>query len=689
MCGIAGLLAVRPAAAGQPGAGQPGDLAAWTGAMAAALVHRGPDDGGVWHDPAAGATLASRRLAILDLSPEGHQPMLSSDGRWVLVHNGEVYNFRRLRAEHEAGGTGFRGDSDTEVVLAEIAARGLAGALPRLNGMWAMALWDRERRELTLVRDRLGQKPLYFGWLRPGLLGFASELKAFHAVPGFAPEIERRALPLLLRRACIPAPWSVYRRIWKLRPGHLVRLKPEEITPGADLAAAARPYWSAVEALERGQADPFPGGDEAAADALEELLGDAVELCMVSDVPLGALLSGGVDSSAVVALMARRSAQRVRTYSIGFASRRHDEAPHAARVAAHLGTEHTELYVTEEDALAVVPDLPAIYDEPFADSSQIPTFLVSRLARRHVTVALTGDGGDELFGGYPKYRQLTTLFRLGRLPAPLRAGLGFAARHAPWPAAPHWEKLGGIGHRLAGLEAKEKAAKLAGYLAETCSPDEMIVRILALWRDPGTVVLGAEEPPTALTDPSLWPRLAEPIRRAMAADTLLYLPDDVLAKVDRASMAVSLETRVPLLDHRVVELAARLPLPLVTGKAVLRRVLHRHVPPALVERPKMGFSVPLDAWLRGRLRDWAGDLLAPERLARAGFFDPAPLAARWASHLAGRSDQGAWLWPVLMFEAWRERWASGSAGAAVPRPAAGAGRREPASALAPVAAGIG
>lgn len=675
MCGIAGLLAVRPAAA------RPGDLAAWTGAMASALVHRGPDHGDVWHDAAAGVAIASRRLAILDLSPEGHQPMLSADRRWALVHNGEVYNFRRLRAELEAAGTAFRGDSDTEVVLAEIAARGVEGALPRLNGMWAMALWDRERRELTLVRDRMGQKPLYFGWLRPGLFGFASELKAFHAVPGFAPEIERRSLPLLLRRACIAEPWSIYRGIWKLRPGCSVRLAPEAIAPGADLSAAARPYWSVAEALERGQEDRFSGGDGEAADALEELLGDAVELCMVSDVALGALLSGGVDSSAVVALMAQRSARKVRTYSIGFLSRRHDEAPHAARVAAHLGTEHTELYVGEEDALAVVPRLPEIYDEPFADSSQIPTFLVSRLARQHVTVALTGDGGDELFGGYPKYRQLATLFRLLRLPAPVRAGLGFAARHAPWPAAPRWERLGALGHRVAGLEIREKAGKLAGYLTDTSTPDEMIVRILALWRDPETVVLGADEPPTPLTDPALWPRLDEPVRRAMAADALVYLPADVLAKVDRASMAVSLETRVPLLDHRVVELAARLPLPMVTGKAVLRRVLHRHVPRELVERPKMGFSVPLDAWLRGRLREWAGDLLSPERLARGGFFDPAPIAERWRSHLAGASDQGAWLWPVLMFEAWRDRWCGGPAEPGV------AERAETAPALATASAG--
>jgi len=663
MCGIAGLFALRPGATGSPD-----DLGARAEAMASALIHRGPDDGGLWCDREAGVALTSRRLAILDLSPEGHQPMESACGRWVLTHNGEVYNFRRLREELAAAGHRFRGESDTEVVLTALTEWGVERTLPRLNGMYAQAIWDREERALTLVRDRLGQKPLYFGWPRPGLLGFASELKAFHAVPGFAPEIERRALPLLLRRGCIPAPWSVYRGIWKLSPGHRLRLAAAGVAPDADLAAASQPYWSAVEAIERGAAEPFEGGDEEAAGALEELLGDAVELCMISDVPLGALLSGGVDSSTVVALMAQRSPGRVRTYSIGFSPGRFDEAPHAARVAAYLGTEHTELYVTEEDALAVVPELPVIYDEPFADPSQIPTYLVCRLAREHVTVALSGDGGDELFGGYPKYRQLATLLRLARLPAPLAAAGAFASRHLPFPSAPRLSALGAAGEKLAALEIKEKAGKLAGYLDRARTPDAMTVRLLSLWTDPAALVPGVEEPLTGLTDPARWPRIADPIRRAMAADMLLYLPDDILAKVDRAAMAVSLETRVPLLDHRVVELAARLPRRLVTRKAVLRRVLHRHVPPALVERPKMGFSVPLDAWLRGRLRGWAEELLDPGRLEREGHFDSAAVTARWRRHLAGAEDLAPFLWPVLMFQAWHERWAARPAAPPAPAP---------------------
>jgi asparagine synthase (glutamine-hydrolysing) len=682
MCGIAGLLALRRPAA------DPGDLAAAAGAMAAALLHRGPDDGGTWCDPAAGAALASRRLAILDLSPAGHQPMASPCGRWIVAHNGEVYNFRRLRAELRGAGVPFRGDSDTEVVAAAVAHWGVEGAVERWNGMFATALWDRRERALVLLRDRLGQKPLYVGWVPPGVVAFASELKAFHAIPGFAPEIERRALPLFLRRGSIPAPWTIYRGIWKLPPGHLLRLAPAELPPGADLAALARPYWTVVETLERGAAEPFAGDAEEAADALEELLGDAVEQCLVADVPLGALLSGGVDSSTVVALMARRSPGRVRTFSIGFSPRRFDEAPHAARVAAHLGTDHTELYVGEEDALAVVPALAEIYDEPFADSSQIPTFLVSRLARRHVTVALTGDGGDELFGGYPKYRQLATLLRLRGLPAPLRGALAALARHPPFPAAPRLAALGPVGEALAALELREKARKLAPYLDGAMTADGATVRLLSLWTDPAALLPGIAEPPTALTDPARWPRLADPIRRAMAADLLLYLPDDILAKVDRASMAVSLETRVPLLDHRVVELAARLPRRLVSGKAVLRKVLHRHLPKALVERPKMGFSVPLDGWLRGRLKDWAEALLDPARLGGEGYFDPAPVAALWRRHQARAADLAAFLWPVLMFEAWRERWGAGVRGAAAAAGPGGGGRAPAlAAAAAPLASG--
>lgn len=621
--------------------------------MATALVHRGPDDGGVWHDQQSGVALASRRLAILDLSPQGHQPMKSPCGRWVLVHNGEIYNFLELRRELEARGLSFRGGSDTEVIAAAVGVWGVRKTLERLNGMFATALWDRDRRELTLLRDRMGQKPLYYGWLRDGVLGFASELKAFRAVAGCRPAIERRVLPLLLRRACIPAPWTIYRGVWKLRPGHLLRVRAEDLRTGADLGSDSEPYWSLVQTLERGAAERIQ--DPAAAEEeLEGLLGDAVGQCMVSDVEVGALLSGGVDSSTVVALMTKRATGPVRTFSVGFASSLFDEAPFAARVASHLGTEHTELYVSEEDALAVIPRLPAVYDEPFADSSQIPTLLVSSLAKRHVTVALTGDGADELFGGYSKYRMLERLAGLVEAPRPVRGLAGFIARRLPWPTASNWARCGAIGRRLANVELRERAAKLAALLAESRDTDALIVRVLSLWNDPATMVPGVEEPASAVTDPSRWPRIEGVRRRAMAADSLLYLPDDVLAKVDRASMAVSLETRIPLLDHRVVEFAARLPLPLVTGKKVLRSVLHRHVPEALVRRPKMGFSIPLNAWLRGALREWASDLLTSDRLVQGGYFTPEPVVERWSRHLARESDEAAYLWPILMFEAWRD-----------------------------------
>ncbi len=616
MCGIAGFLAPPRA---------------WEGAeetlraMADALVHRGPDGEGFWLDPRAGAALASRRLRIIDLTPAGDQPMHSPCGRYALVHNGEVYNFPALRAELEAAGHRFRGGSDTEVVAAALTRWGVAGALPRLNGMYALAIWDREERALELVRDRLGQKPLYYGRAADGSLLFASELGAFHRHPAFRPEIERRALPLLLRRGCVLDPWTIYQGVWKLPPGCRLR-----VPAGAGDLPAPEPYWSAAEALERGAAEPFTGGLDDGADTLEELLAGAVAGCSLSDVPLGALLSGGVDSSTVVALMRARAGARVRTYSIGFAERRFDESVHAARVAAHLGCEHTELRVTEDDALALVPDLARIYDEPFADPSQVPTCLVARLARRHVTVALTGDGGDEVFGGYPRYRQLAAVARLGRLPAPTRRALAAAARRV----------------------ASEKAARLADALGVAPDPDRLVTWFASLWRDPESAVRGAAEPPSALTDPARWPALASPVRRSMAVDALGFLPSDVLVKVDRASMAVSLETRAPLLDHRVFELAARFPLSWLRGKAVLRRVLHRHVPRALVERPKMGFDVPLDAWLRGRLRGWADDLLAADRLARDGFFEPAPIAALWSEHRRGARDRGALLWPVLMFQAW-------------------------------------
>lgn len=653
MCGLAGLLAV--------GGHFPGNAEQIGTQMANALWHRGPDDGGVWTQP--GVMLANRRLAVLDLTAEGHLPRESRCGRYAMAFNGEVYNFRALRADLAALGHRFRGMGDSETVAAAFSEWGIDATLLRLNGMYAIAVWDRHQRQLTLVRDRLGQKPLYFGWVGRSLIGFASELKALHMVPGFSPSLDRRAAALVLRRAAIPAPYTVYEKIWKLSPGCSLTISPAEIAAGVDLSASERRYWSAVEVIEAGVASPLQGGPDAAADAVEAQLGDAVELCLESDVPLGALLSGGIDSSLVTALMVKRAPDRVRTFSIGFTPGRFDEAPHAAAVAQHLGTEHTELYVTENDALAVVEDLPRLYDEPFADSSQIPTYLVSKLARQHVTVALTGDGGDELFGGYRKYADLARLLRIGGLPRPLLTTASWVARRTPLPSSDWWRDRGTIGDRIASYEPRERVRKLADILSLAQRPDDLTLRLLSLTSDPATLLhpdVAAAEPLTGLTDPRRWPQIDDPIRRAMAADMLVYLPADILAKVDRASMAVSLETRVPLLDHRVIELAARMPAPQIAGKAVLQNVLHRHVPAELVDRPKMGFSVPLGGWLLGPLHDWATSLLEPADLAADGIFDSVAVTKLWRSHEHGHGDRSGFLWPILMFRAWQETWTNGS-----------------------------
>ncbi|HEX6204023.1 MAG TPA: asparagine synthase (glutamine-hydrolyzing), partial [Thermoanaerobaculia bacterium] len=513
-------------------------------------------------------------------------------------------------------------------------------------GMFAFALWDRRDRRLDLVRDRLGQKPLYWAWTPRGF-AFASELRALLAVPGFSPEIDRDALTQLLRRGAIAAPWSVFRGARKLQPGHRLRVTADGVAAGRR-QVDERAYWSVLRVFEEGAARPLAGDDGELTDAVEALIGDAVEAATVSDVPLGAFLSGGVDSSLVVALLADRRAAP-RTFTIGFGDPRYDESEPAAAIARHLGTRHETLHVGEDEALAVVPELPEIYDEPLADPSQVPTALLARLARRHVTVALSGDGGDERFAGYEHYRLLARLAALGRLPRPLLAG-GAAA--------------------LAWLPEGTRLARLGRFLVAARSPEEVHLRLVSVWKRPAELVIGAAEPPALLVRPAGWPRIADPVRRAQALDAATYLPDDVLAKVDRAAMAVSLETRVPLLDHRVVELAARLPGRLLVrggrGKWVLRQVLARHLPAELVDRPKRGFSVPLDAWLRGALRDWAEALLAPERLRREGVFAVDAVRGVWEEHLAGHGDRGLYLWPLLSFQAWRERWCDGRGALSAP-----------------------
>jgi asparagine synthase (glutamine-hydrolysing) len=629
--------------------------------MASALAHRGPDDQGVWSDPECGVALAHRRLSIIDLSPHGHQPMVSGSGRYVITYNGEIYNFQALRREIEGrtgGAAGWRGHSDTEVMLAAFDMWGFAEALPRFDGMFAFALWDRQERVLHLARDRMGEKPLYYGWTGRTFL-FGSELKALRAHPSFGAPVDRDAVALLLRHSCIPAPYTVYEGIRKLPPGTRATLTMKQAATGESPAMAQ--YWSMQEVAARAVARPLEAADAVATERLDALLRQAVAQQMVADVPLGAFLSGGVDSSTVVALMQAQSVRPVKTFTIGFAESGYDEAGHARAVARHLGTEHTELYVTPEEAMQVIPRLPEIYDEPFADSSQIPTYLVAQLARRNVTVSLSGDGGDELFGGYTRYVLGSRIWRAVKpLPKAVRSGLGRAIL-ALSPG--HWNALL---RRLAPVlpeslhfsELGEKARKLAGVL-HMDSPDLMYRSLVSHWHDPAAVVIGASEPVTRLTGGDCPEALSDLNERMMWLDAVTYLPDDILVKVDRAAMGVSLETRIPLLDHRVVEYAWSLPLPMRIrgshGKWILRQVLDRYVPRHLIERPKMGFGVPIDSWIRGPLREWAEALLDQRRLEHEGYFNVRRVRQKWAEHLAGSGNWQYLLWDVLMFQAWLER----------------------------------
>ncbi|MDD5296569.1 MAG: asparagine synthase (glutamine-hydrolyzing) [Rhodocyclaceae bacterium] len=622
-----------------------------------ALRHRGPDDSGTWMDAARGIALGHRRLSVLDLSPAGHQPMDSACGRFVIVFNGEIYNHLELRRELGAGSLLWRGHSDTETLLAGISAWGVEATLKRSVGMFAFALWDRLTGCLTLARDRMGEKPLYYGWQGETFL-FGSELKALLAHPAFENRLNRDALASFLRANVVPAPQSIYQGIFKLPPGTSLRLEPD--------SREARPvaYWSVREAAEAGLRSPFAGTDAEAVSALDALLRQSVAGQMISDVPLGAFLSGGVDSSAVVALMqaeARANAQpAVKTFTIGFHEAGYNEAQYAHAVAAHLGTEHTELYVSAETAMAVIPELPRLYDEPFADSSQIPTFLVAQLARNHVTVSLSGDGGDELFGGYNRYSWVPSIWRrLGWAPRPLRAALAGILTTFP----PHtWNRLFQqlarwlpAGWRYAN--PGDKLHKLADILAAR-SPEDIYLGLVSHWKTPASVVRQARETGAVLTDHGQWTELPDFENRMMYLDQMTYLPDDILTKVDRAAMGVSLETRVPMLDHRLVEFAWSLPLAMKIrqgqGKWLLRQLLYRHVPQPLIERPKMGFGLPLDVWLLGPLRNWAESLLDEGRLIREGYFNPEPIRAKWQEHLSGRRNWSHYLWDILMFQAWLE-----------------------------------
>ncbi|KPF50047.1 asparagine synthase [beta proteobacterium AAP51] len=648
MCGIAGFL--------PPPSRPDADPAAVALTMCARIAHRGPDSQGVWTDPDSGVTLGHRRLAIVDLSPQGRQPMTSASGRYVVVFNGEIYNHAELRQQF--GPLPWRGHSDTETLLACFDRHGVIASLPLLVGMFAVAVWDNHEKELTLARDRLGEKPLYWGALPSGDFVFGSELRALEAHPRFEGAIDRDAIADLLQYSCIGAPRSIYAHVRKLEPGSWMTL------PLSRQTRSGR-YWSLMEVAAAGRqraAGPTLN-DTDASDELERLLGQAVRGQIMADVPVGAFLSGGVDSSAVVAMMMRQSSTRVRTFSIGFSEPGFNEAEFAKAVAQHLGTQHTEHYVTEADALAVVEQLPDLYDEPFADPSQIPTYLVSRMARRDVTVALSGDAGDELFAGYNRYRLAArTWGSLQRFPLPLRRAAASAAI-AISPGT--WDRLFGVPNALLPPQrrignAGDKVHKFATRVMRAPTQLAMYETLLSHWEEVEQVVpgAGARRPRIEALAATLRAD-ANGVDCMCLADQLGYLPDDILAKVDRAAMSVSLETRVPLLDHRIVEFAWGVPLhQKLRGKEskwLLRQVLYRHVPRALIERPKQGFGVPLDQWLRGPLRAWAEELLQESRLRAEGFLDATAVRARWREHLSGQRNWQYALWNVLMFQAWLNR----------------------------------
>ena len=649
MCGICGIYSPSL------GAGPQGFQAA-VSAMTDTLIHRGPDDGQVWTDAQAGIAMGFRRLSIIDLSAAGRQPMASASQRYMVAYNGEIYNFQELRSELEARGHIFRGHSDTEVLLAAITEWGVRGAVQRANGMFAFALWDRQSRTLTLGRDRLGKKPLYYGWCGKSFL-FGSELKSLQAHPDFDDEIDRDALGLLVQHQWIPAPYSIYRCIRKLPAGTLLTLRSDETAE----EPSPEPYWLAKEAAERGERAPFAGSPTEAADELERLLRDAVKKRMMADVELGALLSGGIDSTTVVALMQAQSDRPVKTFTIGFPEAKYNEAEHAKAISEFLGTDHTELYVTPEDGLALIPRLATLYDEPFADPSQMPTFLVSHLARSKVTVALSGDGGDEVFGGYPRYFQTPAHWdRLRRYPLVLRRALQAAAQlveRRSWEAFVAGKR--GAESRPGRLwrypaKLRRRTARLAAESAL-----DLFTRSRVSCERGAEFVIGCGPSRTVLNDPASWPDVDEPRKTMIYLDTVSYLPDDILVKVDRASMGVSLELRSPLLDYRVVEFAWTLPLSVRIGqekggKEVLRKVLDRYVSRDLTDRPKKGFSVPISSWLRGPMRDWAEDLLNEERLRSGGFFHIETVRRAWQQHLAGWCDNRDLLWSVLMFQSWHD-----------------------------------
>lgn len=645
MCGFAGYLNIEYSS-NFPGKDVLRD-------MGDAIRHRGPDDSGYWDDQEVMIGLVHRRLSILDLSPAGHQPMLSAGSRFVIAFNGEIYNHQALRALLNKSGidVAWRGHSDTETLLACVEAWGIEHTLRLSIGMFSISLWDRSTKTLTLARDRFGEKPLYYG-LQKNTFLFGSELKALKAHPSFEGEIDRDALCLYVRYNYIPAPRSIYKGINKLAPGTYLTIS------FGDKSPKVFQYWSAGEAAANGINNRFSGSPEDAVLALEKHLGDAIEGQMLSDVPLGAFLSGGIDSSTVVGIMQNKSVTPVKTFTIGFGNEKFNEAHYAKAVANHLGTDHTELFVTPNDAMGVIPLLPNLYDEPFADVSQIPTYLVSKLARKHVTVALSGDGGDELFSGYNRYKLTDQLWgKLSHIPLPFRR---FLARNIQNVSPDSWNNIGSQLEKYIPFFPEwtnfgDKIHKGAAVMSSS-SVSDLYLGMVSHWNAPDTVVLRSKDSPFHLSDRTDNLGSSDNIEKMMLLDTLTYLPDDILCKVDRAAMGVSLETRVPLIDHRVFEFAWTLPksYKLRDGqtKWLLRQVLLKYVPRELIDRPKMGFGVPIDEWLRGPLKDWASNLLSEDRLRQEGYFEPLPILKKWREHLSGQRNWQSQLWPILVFQAW-------------------------------------
>jgi asparagine synthase (glutamine-hydrolysing) len=653
MCGIVGIFDPQRRSSSDLLGRQAGD-------MATTLAHRGPDDEGTWVDPDGRVVFGHRRLSVVDLSPEGHQPMLSADGRWALTYNGEIYNFGALRRRLVSEGLPLRGGSDTEVLLGAVQCWGLLRALEASEGMFALALWDRQLRQLHLVRDRFGEKPLFYGWIGDRL-AFASELKALRRLPEFHPELDRDAVALYLRHNCVPAPHTAYRGVVKLRPGCMVTFSAD--TGPGDLPPPAA-YWSARSAVEDARRRPRSGPPGVLVDEVESVLGNAVSARMVADVPVGAFLSGGVDSSLVVALMQQRSERPVHTFTVGFADRAFDESAEAAAVAGHLGTDHTLLRVSDADAADVIPRLPDIWDEPFGDISQIPMLLVSQLARSEVTVALSGDGGDELFAGYNRHAWLERLWgHASSLPDPVRRWVGGTLGRVPPRLVDGAARATTV--LPVGWQVRNPATKLAkvGKVLAASGPEDAYLSLASHWDRAESMVLGSTPTMTTASDPSEWPALSGITEQMLWLDLVGYLPDDILTKLDRAAMSTSLETRVPFLDREVFDLAWRLPMDRKlrdgTTKWILRQVLYRHVPASLVDRPKMGFGLPIGPWLRGPLRPWAEELLGERRLRAQGLLDPVPVRRAWQQHLAGRRDLGYELWDVLALQAWIDRWMPG------------------------------